>query len=146
MDQPSSPPLPTARVKSPFTRALLAGALAGTTVDLSLYPIDTLKTRLQSSAGFHASGGFRGIYAGVGSALIGSAPSAALFFVSYEGLKASLKRLRRGGSSGLCSACAHRGGEAARAGGAAAEFNCCAEVYTRAEGEDWGGGSVEGVV
>ncbi|KAL8777812.1 MAG: hypothetical protein Q9194_002343 [Teloschistes cf. exilis] len=80
---------------SPFTRALLAGALAGTTVDLSLYPIDTLKTRLQSSTGFAASGGFRGIYAGVGSVLIGSAPGAALFFVTYEGFKSQLQILRQ---------------------------------------------------
>lgn len=57
-------------------------------MDLSLYPLDTLKTRLQSSSGFSRSGGFRGIYSGVGSALIGSAPGAALFFVSYEGVKA----------------------------------------------------------
>ncbi|KAI9713175.1 MAG: S-adenosylmethionine transporter [Bogoriella megaspora] len=74
-------------IESPYLRSLIAGGLAGTTVDLSLYPIDTLKTRLQSSAGFHSSGGFRGIYAGVGSALIGSAPGAALFFVTYEGTK-----------------------------------------------------------
>ncbi|KAG7422917.1 S-adenosylmethionine mitochondrial carrier protein, partial [Fusarium oxysporum f. sp. raphani] len=40
-----------------FQSALLAGALAGTTVDLSL-SLDTLKTRLQSSAGFFPSGGF----------------------------------------------------------------------------------------
>ncbi|POR35685.1 Mitochondrial S-adenosylmethionine transporter, partial [Tolypocladium paradoxum] len=53
----------------PFQSALLAGALAGTTVDLSLFPLDTLKTRLQSSAGFFPSGGFAGIYRGVGSAL-----------------------------------------------------------------------------
>lgn len=30
-------------------RALFAGAVAGLAVDLSLYPIDTLKTRLQSA-------------------------------------------------------------------------------------------------
>ncbi|KAL9098036.1 MAG: hypothetical protein Q9163_006220 [Psora crenata] len=83
-------------ITSQYARALLAGALAGTTVDLSLYPLDTLKTRLQSSAGFRASGGFRGVYAGVGSALIGSAPGAALFFVSYEGVKDALRRARRG--------------------------------------------------
>ncbi|KAK4691410.1 hypothetical protein P7C71_g5587, partial [Lecanoromycetidae sp. Uapishka_2] len=81
-------------VESPFKRALLAGALAGTAVDLSLYPIDTLKTRLQSSTGFYQSGGFRGIYAGVGSAVIGSAPGAALFFVSYESIKSIFKRAR----------------------------------------------------
>ncbi|KAI4262599.1 MAG: hypothetical protein L6R42_002229 [Xanthoria sp. 1 TBL-2021] len=78
---------------TPFTAALLAGALAGTTVDLSLYPIDTLKTRLQSSAGFYPSGGFRGVYAGVGSALVGSAPGAALFFVTYEEVKSRLRLL-----------------------------------------------------
>jgi solute carrier family 25 S-adenosylmethionine transporter 26 len=64
-----------------------AGGLAGTTVDLTLYPIDTLKTRLQSSAGFLPSGGFSGIYRGVGSAIVGSAPSAALFFVTYDSIK-----------------------------------------------------------
>lgn len=64
-----------------------AGGLAGTTVDLSLYPLDTLKTRLQSSNGFFSSGGFRGIYRGVGSALVGSAPGAALFFITYDSTK-----------------------------------------------------------
>ncbi|KAL2203481.1 PET8 protein [Sarocladium strictum] len=70
-----------------FRSALLAGALAGTTVDLSLFPLDTLKTRLQSSAGFFPSGGFNGIYRGVGSALVGSAPGAAFFFCTYETAK-----------------------------------------------------------
>ncbi|KAL8930982.1 MAG: hypothetical protein Q9208_000083 [Pyrenodesmia sp. 3 TL-2023] len=79
----------------PFAHALLAGALAGTTVDLSLYPIDTLKTRLQSSPSFYPSGGFRGIYAGVGSVIVGSAPGAALFFVTYEGIKTRLRSIRQ---------------------------------------------------
>jgi hypothetical protein len=35
---------------------------------------DTIKTRLQSQQGFLASGGFRGIYSGLLSAVIGSAP------------------------------------------------------------------------
>lgn len=74
----------------PFQAALLAGALAGTTVDLSLFPLDTLKTRLQSSSGFFASGGFSGIYRGIGSALVGSAPGAAFFFCTYETSKSLL--------------------------------------------------------
>ncbi|KAK3712771.1 S-adenosylmethionine transporter [Vermiconidia calcicola] len=74
-------------VNSPYLQSLLAGAAAGTTVDTSLYPLDTLKTRLQSSAGFRASGGFRGVYNGIGSAIVGSAPGAALFFVTYDGVK-----------------------------------------------------------
>jgi solute carrier family 25 S-adenosylmethionine transporter 26 len=80
----------TAPQPPPFQTALLAGALAGTTVDLSLFPLDTLKTRLQSSQGFFASGGFRGIYRGVGSALVGSAPGAAFFFCTYEATKSFL--------------------------------------------------------
>ncbi|KAH6679553.1 s-adenosylmethionine mitochondrial carrier protein-like protein [Halenospora varia] len=78
-----------------FTTALLSGALAGATVDLSLYPLDTLKTRLQSSSGFLASGGFTGIYRGVGSAIIGSAPGAALFFCTYEYSKSFLSARRQ---------------------------------------------------
>ena len=77
-----------------FTHALLAGGIAGTTVDLSLFPLDTLKTRLQSEAGFFPSGGFRGIYRGIGSALVGSAPGAAFFFVTYETTKSLLASRR----------------------------------------------------
>jgi solute carrier family 25 S-adenosylmethionine transporter 26 len=80
---------------STFTTALLSGALAGTTVDLSLYPLDTLKTRLQSSSGFMVSGGFTGVYRGVGSAIVGSAPGAALFFCTYEYAKNFLSARRK---------------------------------------------------
>ncbi|KAK3387280.1 mitochondrial carrier domain-containing protein [Podospora didyma] len=82
-----------------FQTALLAGALAGTTVDLSLFPLDTLKTRMQSAQGFFASGGFRGIYRGVGSAVVGSAPGAAFFFCTYEATKSSLLRNRSSSSA-----------------------------------------------
>ncbi|KAF2472094.1 mitochondrial carrier [Lindgomyces ingoldianus] len=86
----------SAWLESPYLRSLVAGGLAGTTVDLSLYPLDTLKTRLQSSAGFTSSGGFTGIYRGVGSALIGSAPGAALFFITYDSIKRTLLTPSRG--------------------------------------------------
>ncbi len=78
-----------------FQNALLAGGIAGTTVDMSLFPLDTLKTRLQSREGFFASGGFRGIYRGIGSALVGSAPGAAFFFCTYEATKTALAARRR---------------------------------------------------
>lgn len=84
-----------------FTAALISGGLAGTTVDLSLYPLDTLKTRLQSPSGFLASGGFRGIYSGVGSAIIGSAPGAALFFCTYEYSKSFLSTRRHVGDASV---------------------------------------------
>lgn len=38
------------------------------------YPIDTIKTRLQSAQGFIKAGGFNGIYRGVGSVMVGSWP------------------------------------------------------------------------
>ncbi|XP_059385283.1 mitochondrial S-adenosylmethionine carrier protein-like [Carassius carassius] len=70
-----------------FTASLVAGGCAGMCVDLTLFPLDTIKTRLQSQQGFYKAGGFRGIYAGVPSAAIGSFPNAAVFFVTYESTK-----------------------------------------------------------
>ncbi|PSR78214.1 hypothetical protein PHLCEN_2v7546 [Hermanssonia centrifuga] len=70
-----------------FYQSLAAGGLAGTAVDLLFFPIDTVKTRLQSSQGFIKAGGFKGIYKGIGSVVVGSAPGAALFFCTYDTLK-----------------------------------------------------------
>ncbi|KAF7331623.1 hypothetical protein MKEN_00041900 [Mycena kentingensis (nom. inval.)] len=70
-----------------FLQSLVAGGLAGTAVDLLFFPIDTIKTRLQSPQGFVRAGGFRGIYKGVGSVGVGSAPGAAVFFATYDTLK-----------------------------------------------------------
>jgi len=67
--------------------ALVAGAAAGLAVDVSLFPLDTIKTRLQSEKGFLKSGGFRGVYSGLFSAAIGSAPTSAVFFLTYESSK-----------------------------------------------------------
>uniref|UniRef100_A0A0R3RSH2 S-adenosylmethionine mitochondrial carrier protein n=1 Tax=Elaeophora elaphi TaxID=1147741 RepID=A0A0R3RSH2_9BILA len=70
-----------------FGRPLFCGTAAGLAVDLTLYPLDTIKTRLQSSKGFAAAGGLRNLYRGMGSVVIGSAPSAALFFCTYNTVK-----------------------------------------------------------
>jgi solute carrier family 25 (mitochondrial S-adenosylmethionine transporter), member 26 len=86
--------------------SLTAGAVAGFCVDVALFPLDTIKTRLQSPQGFINSGGFRGVYQGlsaVGPDLIsstrhyinfarpqaagGSMPGAGLFFCTYETMK-----------------------------------------------------------
>ena len=75
-----------------------SGAVAGITVDLSLYPLDTVKTRLQQArlqtppyVAAYATPTLRqtvrGIYAGLPSVLFGSAPSAASFFIVYDGVK-----------------------------------------------------------
>jgi len=77
--------------ESPFSLALIAGGCAGTSVDVALYPLDTLRTRLQSEQGFWKAGGFRGAYRGLLSAAIGSAPGAALFFSTYETMKGVIK-------------------------------------------------------
>jgi solute carrier family 25 (mitochondrial S-adenosylmethionine transporter), member 26 len=69
-----------------------AGGTAGLSVDVALFPIDTVKTRLQSERGFWRSGGFKGIYNGLGPCAAGSIPTAALFFVTYDGLKSYLSQ------------------------------------------------------
>ncbi|KAJ5889121.1 S-adenosylmethionine mitochondrial carrier protein [Penicillium tannophilum] len=86
-----------ALISSPWTRSLLSGAVAGLTVDCSLYPLDTIKTRLQKARDPSAPQAprpslrqaVRGIYAGLPSVLFGSAPSAASFFIVYDGVKRS---------------------------------------------------------
>ncbi|KAL2821623.1 mitochondrial carrier domain-containing protein [Aspergillus granulosus] len=88
-------------VSSLWTRSLISGAIAGLTVDCSLYPLDTIKTRLQKARhpGSSAAAAtpnlslrqtIRGIYAGLPSVLLGSAPSAASFFIVYDGVKRTL--------------------------------------------------------
>ncbi|GCE99332.1 S-adenosylmethionine transporter [Zygosaccharomyces mellis] len=74
-----------------FMVSLLSGAAAGTSTDLAFFPIDTLKTRLQAKGGFFSNGGYRGIYKGLGSAIVASAPGASLFFVAYDSMKSCLK-------------------------------------------------------
>ena len=57
-----------------YFTVIQAGGLAGTAVDLLFFPLDTIKTRLQAAQGFRRAGGFSGVYKGVGSVVVGSAP------------------------------------------------------------------------
>jgi len=57
--------------------------MAGFCVDTVLYPLDTVKTRLQSSVGFMHSGRFRGIYRGLGSVAVGSVPGGDYFIICF---------------------------------------------------------------
>lgn len=72
---------------------LAAGATAGCAVEAALYPIDTLKTRLQamrSGGGLSAllrAGGGRALYAGIWGNLAGVAPASAVFMAVYEPVK-----------------------------------------------------------
>lgn len=98
--------------------ALIAGGCAGTSVDVTLFPIDTIKTRCQAKEGFFKAGGFSGIYRGLGAAAIGSAPGAALFFSTYESVKPLATRVLTedrpvavqgfAASTGECMACLAR--------------------------------------
>ncbi|KAF2706761.1 mitochondrial carrier protein [Pleomassaria siparia CBS 279.74] len=79
------------------TDILLAGAVAAFTVDLLVYPLDTLKTRIQSpdyarlytnTATQRANPAlFRGLYQGIGSVIIATLPSSGAFFTTYERTK-----------------------------------------------------------
>jgi solute carrier family 25 S-adenosylmethionine transporter 26 len=92
------------KIREPsFLVSLLSGGVAGTTVDVALYPLDTIKTRLQSSQGFIKAGGFRGVYKGLSAAAVGSAPGAALFFSTYEMSKQILQNRNNSSSSSSSS-------------------------------------------
>ncbi|KAF1982913.1 mitochondrial carrier [Aulographum hederae CBS 113979] len=80
---------------------LIAGAIAAFTVDLLVYPLDTLKTRLQSpdyvrrytdgaKGTVNRATMFRGLYQGVGSVIIATLPSSGAFFTTYESVKSTL--------------------------------------------------------
>ncbi|KKY32842.1 putative mitochondrial carrier [Diaporthe ampelina] len=80
------------------TEILLAGAAAAFTIDLVVFPLDTIKTRRQSqdylktfsrsaSASQAPGNVFRGLYQGVGSVVIATLPAAGLFFTTYEATK-----------------------------------------------------------
>lgn len=67
-----------------FWTSLVAGGCAGSTVDITLYPLDTIKTRLQAANGFKSAGGFSNIFRGIPAAAAGSFPTNAVFFMTYE--------------------------------------------------------------
>ncbi|CAO2650634.1 Nn.00g019260.m01.CDS01 [Neocucurbitaria sp. VM-36] len=82
---------------------LIAGAIAAFTVDLLVYPLDTIKTRIQSPnyARFYTNPHtgkpnpalFRGVYQGIGSVIIATLPSSGAFFTTYERTKSLFTRL-----------------------------------------------------
>ncbi|ODV82048.1 mitochondrial carrier protein PET8 [Suhomyces tanzawaensis NRRL Y-17324] len=74
-----------------FLISLISGGCAGTSTDLAFFPIDTIKTRIQAKGGFFRNGGWSGIYKGLGTCVVASAPSASLFFITYDSMKAYTK-------------------------------------------------------
>lgn len=71
---------------------VVAGGAAGVVVETALYPIDTIKTRLQAAQG----GGkiiLKGLYSGLAGNLAGVLPASALFVGVYEPTKQKLLRI-----------------------------------------------------
>ncbi|KAK9864898.1 hypothetical protein WJX84_008193 [Apatococcus fuscideae] len=72
---------------------LAAGATAGCAVEAALYPLDTIKTRMQAVASgggmgeLFKGGGLRALYSGLWGNLVGVAPASAIFLCVYEPLK-----------------------------------------------------------
>jgi len=73
-----------------FMKIITAGGAAGALTDLLFFPVDTIKTRLQSPQGFFRSGGFSRIYSGLPATVAGCVPGAAVFFGTYEYTKKKL--------------------------------------------------------
>ncbi|KAL2609044.1 hypothetical protein R1flu_027617 [Riccia fluitans] len=72
-----------------FIDGAIAGATAGVVVETALYPIDTIKTRLQAArAGGQIN--LKGLYSGLGGNIAGVLPASALFIGVYEPAKRKL--------------------------------------------------------
>lgn len=73
---------------------IVPGALAAFVVDCSIFPLDTIKSRVQA-ADFQTRypggrGLYRGLWQGFGPVVIATLPSAAIFFTTYEHAKETL--------------------------------------------------------
>ncbi|KAL7254704.1 hypothetical protein ACSBR1_008950 [Camellia fascicularis] len=75
-----------------FFEGVIAGGTAGVVVETALYPIDTIKTRLQAARG----GGeiiLKGLYSGLAGNLVGVLPASAMFVGVYEPTKQKLLKI-----------------------------------------------------
>ncbi|KAI9805117.1 MAG: hypothetical protein M1825_000951 [Sarcosagium campestre] len=92
--------------RPPYLHSMLAGGLGGTTGDLLMHSIDTVKTRQQGDPHsppkytsmsssymtiFRQEGIRRGLYGGIFPAFLGSFPGTIIFFGTYEYSKRHLK-------------------------------------------------------
>lgn len=70
---------------------IVPGALAAFAVDVAVYPLDTVKSRVQAadySQRFpNGRGLYRGLWQGFGPVVLATLPSASLFFTTYEHTK-----------------------------------------------------------
>eukprot|EP00271_Cylindrocystis_brebissonii_P008947 TRINITY_DN23505_c0_g1_i1.p1 TRINITY_DN23505_c0_g1~~TRINITY_DN23505_c0_g1_i1.p1 ORF type:complete len:402 (-),score=65.13 TRINITY_DN23505_c0_g1_i1:656-1861(-) len=76
-----------------IVEGLIAGATAGVTVETALYPIDTIKTRLQAAVAGTPIDFSKQLYKGVGGNLLGVLPASAIFVGVYEPAKQRLMQM-----------------------------------------------------
>jgi len=84
-----------------MTEVYAAGAVAAFTIDLLVYPLDTIKTRYQSQdyikadpkSAAHKPLALRGLYQGIGSVILATVPAAGIFFSTYEGTKDAFSKV-----------------------------------------------------
>lgn len=96
--------LSTYQSTNQHTHQAQAGAAAAFTVDLMVYPLDTLKTRQQSrdflktfadpsaKTRIPSRDLFRGLYQGIGIVIVATLPAAGTFFTTYEAAKSFIGR------------------------------------------------------
>ncbi|XP_057495124.1 S-adenosylmethionine carrier 1, chloroplastic/mitochondrial-like isoform X2 [Actinidia eriantha] len=75
-----------------FFEGVIAGGTAGVIVETALYPIDTIKTRIQAAQ----DGGkiiWKGLYSGLAGNLAGVLPASAMFVGVYEPTKQKLLKI-----------------------------------------------------
>lgn len=90
-----------------FLQQMICGGLAGITEHVSIFPIDTVKTRMQSYVGIRdspnagmlhttraivAGDGVRALWRGVSAVLLSAGPAHALYFATYENVCQYLMR------------------------------------------------------
>ncbi|KAI5282884.1 hypothetical protein KEM52_003561, partial [Ascosphaera acerosa] len=92
-------------LRAPYTHSMLAGGIGGTTGDMLMHSLDTVKTRQQGDPHmppkyssmsssyrliFREEGLLRGLYSGVTPAFLGSFPGTVVFFGVYEATKRNM--------------------------------------------------------
>ena len=66
---------------------VLAGGIAAMITDLTFFPLETIKTRLQASSKFLKRSIFKNVYSGISAQVAISFPAGSIYFVGYEGTK-----------------------------------------------------------
>ncbi|MCO5551614.1 hypothetical protein L7F22_035677 [Adiantum nelumboides] len=94
-----------------FSQYMIAGSIAGMVEHLAMFPVDTLKTRMQMMKEAHGSRptlvsrtlisilkteGVLGLYRGIGAMALGAGPAHAVYFSVYEVAKEKLGGKRPG--------------------------------------------------